>query len=1187
MSVHTPLKTLLKISASVPLLLLALQSLTGCNEADGAVSPEKQTASETAFNEKIIPILERRCANGCHGVEEGSYDAMIEKDPSKALYVDFPYNSKEGKISSHEYARVYKIITGNHRVDYEAEGRFSHLVRAPLAEDFGGLPHKGLDVFFSTDDPDYKTMVEWLDLEISAKGKEQKPMPANVEYFRDNVLGLLQRNGCFMSSCHGNQVFNDLKLTPPVPTSDVGHDSGIEKGYSRAMVEANRNALMGMIARFINFNGDLRESRPIVKNIPIEKGGVHHRGGNIQFFDSLDDNDVKTLLTWFEMERQVLAKNLTSGGKPIDATLLGNHQGIVFVRGPRHTPRKFFELDAFYPGSDIYLLRLKEGETLENAGGPAINLTRELTAGQSVEIQSVDVRYDARAIVFAMRTREDQGFRLYEIRLNETMDAVEGGLRQLSFAPDRLADGTLIHHVDPMYSPGPLDEKGTVLDDVAITFTSNIAGQYALSEPYGTLGEVDSGSGERFVDAQRPEAAGTFDGKRVYFVSGENKGEWRTIRQHLSPDGAGSGSEFVLDAPLKGKLDRHTSYVIETDAGSMQSSFDVWRFVPGNAGEQDNDKARYEETLRQMTFTHAQERAVTMRTSGEVMFTSVRNLGYQGGKPVFNGAIYRVQAGGFDYHIQGGNRSGYPLFSDSREMGNGLEIRQLHDPRNFWRGGELVLSDHGFGINVESDNPVDNTPYSLHRDNSDVKFSAVPRFVPAMAYFFPENGPDAVTHTGVSPGGSIREPYPLYDNSLLTSYTPDSLNHLDANADPDWDIYQFKFEGKPHTAKGDHVGKFRKIRINAASSDMAEYSAKPLMIRVKENVHAPLEHQKFGAMNSKTKPEKDWGVKRYPQSVPGELECYDYPLLVSFLTNFQPTEAKDFHLAEGNPNGKVTPEDQVFRYVRIVMQMPANKSDLSFLKDADEISDPFATPVSMGIHNKRVIVAEIPIEEDGSFYAEVPTEVPLLVQGLNRDKVALHSMNRWFYLQPGEKLTFSIPRSIFPLRCAGCHGALTGETTDGIGPLDLATEASNVMATWSLADAERRKPYGHGKKLSDYVAVDFRADVQPILDRHCVSCHGDGKAAGNLDLRDIKTTHYTRAYEQLHKLRDPASGNAADKKYIDERSALSGNSQLIKMLVDDMGKQHTNSDGLERKEMLTLIRWIDLGATFKGGFDNE
>lgn len=1163
--------------------------LTGCGKGGHSLNNppnddriDRPIKSMDMFNERISPILSSRCGVSCHGVGEDSYEKFMS-DPINAKAFYFPLDMQTGKIPSKDLKRVYKVLTGEGRVDYSEESRFSHFLRVPLAEDFGGLPHRGLDVFYSTDDEDYNTLLNWLDLIINENKHIKLPLEKHVAYFRDNVLGVMERNGCFLSSCHGNQVFNDLKLTPPLPADNIGLEKSATR-FSREMVLENRKTVLGKVSRLVNLGGDLTKSRLITKNLPIEKGGIHQRGGNIQFFESLQDQDVKIILNWLKMERQALVKELVSEDQKVIEDDLGAIKGIVFIRGPRHTPRKYFTFDTFYPGSDIYLIRLRDGETLENTTAKPINLTASLHK-KSVEIQSLDVRYDAKKILFSMRGESRRGFRLYEISLNKNLDNIEGEISQLSFANNTLADGTLIHHVDPVYTPGPEDKEGHHLDEVAVAFASNEAGQYAFSDSYGILGEVDSGFGKVIVDRQRPEQQGYYTGKRIYFVAGPNKGEWRKILNHQPADGPGSGAKFFLDRALKGPLDKKTVYVIEKDKGLVQSSFDIWRFVI-NSPEK-NEKERYKKSLRRMTFTYAQERRPSLRTTGEVMFTSVRNLGYQGDKPVFNGAIYRVQAGGFDYHIQGGNRSGYPIHSDSREMGYGLEVRQLHDPRNYWGGGLLALVDHGFGINIESGNPVDDIPYSNSSDDSHIQYSSPPRYIPAQFLFFDEQGKQAVTHTGVSLGGSVREPFPLLNGSVLTSYTPHALNHLDPEADPDWDIYTFSFEGSPQSLKGDKVGPFKKARINAASSPLAEYSARPLMVRLKEKADRPIHHQKFGSFTKTAEPKEVFGVMRMPAGLPGEIQCYDYPLLQSFLTNFTPVGAKDFRIKQGNPNGQTTAADQVFKYVRIIMQSPTDKNELALLNANAGLGDPFATRVSIGIHNKRVIVAEVPIEEDGSFYVEVPTEVPLIIQGLNKDKMAMHTMNRWFYLQPGEKLTFSIPRSIFPLRCTGCHGSLTGEPTQGVGPVDLVSASSRVMATWNQLEKKSRKAYSHGRTMKDYIAVDFRRDIQPILNERCVACHNGSSGENSFDLRGIPTKYYNKAYESLHKLTDPASGNYADKKYINEREALSSESELIKIIRSGKGRHATPSVKLNESEMLALIRWIDLGATFKGGKTND
>ncbi len=1194
--------------AYLPLPLLAI--LMGCGQqASTASNPSNKTALHDSsaahkakpipakllktFTKDIIPIFEQRCSQACHGVDETGFDAFLEKDPINKIALYYPINALNGKINPAFYRSIYQTTLGHKRINYAELAKFSHLLRAPLAEEYGGQPHRGLDVFYSTDDPDYQILHAWVEQEIKAKQKEEPALPENIAYFQDSVLPLMERNSCFLSSCHGDQVFNDLKLVAPLPLDNPSQIQTIRQRYSLDMILKNRKVMLGTVSELANLGGDLKQSRLIVKNLPIDQGGIHQRGGNNQFFESMQDDDVKRLLHWLKLERKALAKNLHSEDQKIVENELGKIQGMVFIRGPKHTPRSWFSFDQFHPGSDIFLLPLNEGETLSSTQNKAINISAAFHQ-QPVEIQSLDIRYDAKRVVFSMRKSKDQGFRLYEFSLNDDFDKVEGQIKQISFADNKLKDGTLIHHIDPIYMPGPTDKKGHDLADVAITFASNHAGHYAQSDAWGIIGEADSMNKNKLHDKQRPEAAGTFDGRRISFVAGPNKGLWRTIKQHKNALKKGHGAILVLDKPLPYPVDRATIYVIEKPKSHVLSSYDIWRFIPYSAKSKDTGNktvlsklAQYEQSLIQVTYSHTQDRRPTLRTTGETMFTSVRNIGYQGDKPVYNGAIYRVQAGGFDYHIQGGNRSAYGLFSDSRELGNGLELRLLHDPRNLWGGGMLTLSDHGFGINVELDNPVDDNVHSIDSPLAASEFSSPPRFISAQMNFFDEYGKEGVTHTGLSLGGSTKDPYPLLNGSLLLSYTPEPLDHLNPSADPNWDIYRFEFVNSAHNEQGDKVGEFKRIKIAAASSEKAEYGARPIMVRLKEKAARPIHHQKFSARSETIKPQEQDGVLRMPEGLPAEIECYDYPLLQSFLTNFAPVGAKDFRQAKGSPDGKKTSEDKTFKYVRVVMQQGASKAELEAQK-ALANNDPFATQISAGVHGKYVIVAEAPIEQDGSFYVEVPSNVPLIVQGLNKDKLAMHNMNRWVYLQAGEKLTFGIPRPIYPLRCAGCHGSLTGNPYDGVGPADLVSASSRVMATWNHGEQKRRPAYGFDRKVKDYIAIDFIKDVQPILDEYCVACHSPSStttAAADLDLRNLKTPAYNQAYIALHQLNDPNSGNYADKKYINEREALSSESLLISSLLGERGSQHLSGPkgkALPESLRLTLSRWIDLGATFKG-----
>lgn len=1134
--------------------------------------------SYSLFKKDIIPIIENRCSVRCHGIEEREYEQFMRKPGNgMAFYVPFDYLT--GKIPRDKKAvqEVFRVVTqhssfskkpkqtdlvhsaneGSHRIDYQATAEFSPFLRYPLAEEFGGVPHRGLDVFYSTDDPDYQKMRDWIQKEIQRVSVQPVKLSDAEEYFKKNVLSSMVRKGCFLAACHGPNVFNDLKLQPPLPM--VGANGDLSKGFSDKMVLANHKALLGAKSRLVNFFGDLKKSRLIAKNIPLSIGGVHHKGGNNQFFQSFDDLDLKTVLTWMEMEREQLIKSTRSQGEKIKASEIGQLKGIVFIRGPRHTPRSFFDIDKYYPGSEIYLQKLKGANFQEKADGVPIQISRKFLETAQVEIQSLDVRYDGRAIVFSMRKGKEEGFRLYQITLDAHLNPVS--FDQVSYASKFQSSGDLIHHIDPIYSPGPHDEKGVVLDDVAISFASNEAGEYANTLPLGFLGKATGGEGRVLLDERRPEKEGTYTGYRIHILDGSSSGAWRNIIRHEKKNGAGAG--FELDHSVDNKTNKNLVYVIQNKKPDVKPSYDIWRTVP-TPGEL-NEKG-FRKTARRMTFSPANERAPTMRTTGEVMFTSVRNDGYQEHKPVYNGAIYRVQTGGFDYHIHGGNRSRYPLFLDSREVPEGLEIRQGMDPRNLWGGGALFMVDHGFGVNVEPGNPIDisNVEENEKEEIENFAFSNPPKYVPASFPLKNERGIDGITYTGESLGGSFKNAYPLGDQRILVSFTKDKIDHLDPNQDPNWDIYMVRFKNSLEDENAKSIGAYDlSIISNVSTSGYAEYSPRPIIMRQKEK---PRTEQKFDRNTSPEEVVTEFGVKRVINKKSAEVECYDFPLLQSFVNNLSTSQAKDFRIAHGNPNGIQTEKDRQFKYVRIITQeAQTKKATEPFLEDA-LLSNQFG----IGSHKKKKIVAEVPLEEDGSFYAQVPPNVPLIIQGLNKDKMAMQAMNRWFYVQPGEKLTFSIPRSVFPVMCAGCHGSLSGKPSESMGGPDIFSASSLVMATWNPDKSELRKPYGYGKVQKSAYGVDYLHDVKPILKKHCVGCHNSENAQGNVRLDDSKTAHYEIGYESLVK---------GKKQYVNYKHASSFDSSLFKIFKD---KQHQDKIKFSPGEQLTIVRWIDLGAMFKG-----
>lgn len=58
----------------------------------------------------------------------------------------------------------------------------------------------------------------------------------------------------------------------------------------------------------------------------------------------------------------------------------------------------------------------------------------------------------------------------------------------------------------------------------------------------------------------------------------------------------------------------------------------------------------------------------------------------------------------------------------------------------------------------------------------------------------------------------------------------------------------------------------------------------------------------------------------------------------------------------------------------------------------------------------EIVLGEVPVEEDGSFFLEVPARTPMRLETLDSDGSILRGMKSWFWVMPGERRG-----------CIGCH----------------------------------------------------------------------------------------------------------------------------------------------------------------------
>ncbi len=218
--------------------------------------------------------------------------------------------------------------------------------------------------------------------------------------------------------------------------------------------------------------------------------------------------------------------------------------------------------------------------------------------------------------------------------------------------------------------------------------------------------------------------------------------------------------------------------------------------------------------------------------------------------------------------------------------------------------------------------------------------------------------------------------------------------------------------------------------------------------------------------------------------------------------------------------------------------------------------------------NGRAVLGTVPVEPDGSARFHVPAGKLILFQALDADGFAYQTMRSATYVQPGERVS-----------CVGCHEhKMTAPIRTCADLMALARKPSQIEpGPWD------------GRPFS-YVEV-----VQPLLDKHCVSCHGGDKTEGDIVLTGEPLDGYNRSYVTLmqddkafwHAGTNPE--NAA--KYLVPRfggrnqvqitppggTYGARGSRLIKLLQEGHEDVKLNADELKR-----LALWVDLNAIFYG-----
>ncbi|MCX6868833.1 MAG: hypothetical protein NTV46_22045, partial [Verrucomicrobia bacterium] len=113
--------------------------------------------------------------------------------------------------------------------------------------------------------------------------------------------------------------------------------------------------------------------------------------------------------------------------------------------------------------------------------------------------------------------------------------------------------------------------------------------------------------------------------------------------------------------------------------------------------------------------------------------------------------------------------------------------------------------------------------------------------------------------------------------------------------------------------------------------------------------------------------------------------------------------------------------------------------------------------------------------------------------------------------------------------------------------------------------------------------VHYATDVQPVLDKHCVSCHSGESAKGRLDLTDVPTDAYNLSYDKIigRGLVSYANCSYGRSNFV-AVPPLSRGSHLSK-LVAQIRQDPCKAD-ITREEFVKIVTWIDANVPYYGTY---
>ncbi|MCP4452185.1 MAG: hypothetical protein GY809_12035, partial [Planctomycetes bacterium] len=211
-------------------------------------------------------------------------------------------------------------------------------------------------------------------------------------------------------------------------------------------------------------------------------------------------------------------------------------------------------------------------------------------------------------------------------------------------------------------------------------------------------------------------------------------------------------------------------------------------------------------------------------------------------------------------------------------------------------------------------------------------------------------------------------------------------------------------------------------------------------------------------------------------------------------------------------------------------------------------------PISYsGTFTLERVLGTIPVEADGSAYMELPALRSFFFVALDKHDNSVKRMQSFLSVMPGETTS-----------CVGCHEHRTSAVKNGnqATPLALTREPSRVTPIPGIPDV-----------------FDFPRDIQPVLDKHCASCHNYDQYKGRVILTGDRGPLFSHSYYTLTALKQIADGRDQPVSNLPPKSIGAAASPLMHKILT-----HHNDVNLSAHEINLVRYWLESGAAYPGTY---